>query len=142
MGFNHAWDVKLSWPYTVIVSGDLKQMSKSKVQRKKTVRAQPPHKCSCCGKVVHNIKQCPSPAAKELLHLRAAVKGFLEGAPLCRVITLYSKSRLMEAPSVADAQSQLKLARTAVEHIYQALQAAEAKAGEAMCTNLNQSWKH
>ena len=142
MGFNHAWDVKLSWPYTVIVSGDLKQMSKSKVQRKKTVRAQPPHKCSCCGKVGHNIEQCPSPAAKELLHLRAAVKGFLEGAPLCRVITLYSKSRLMEAPSVADAQSQLKLARTAVEHIYQALQAAEAKAGEAMCTNLNQSWKH
>ena len=56
-------------------------MSKSKVQRKKTVRAQPPHKCSCCGKVGHNIKQCPSPAAKELLHLRAAVKGFLEGAP-------------------------------------------------------------
>ena len=45
----------------------------------------------------------------------------------------------MEAPPVADAQSQLKLARTAVEHIYPALQAAEAKAGEAMCTNLNQS---
>ena len=65
----------------MIVRGDLKQMSKSKVQRKKTVRAQPPHKCSCCGKVGHNIKQCPSPAAKELLHLRAAVKGFLEGAP-------------------------------------------------------------
>ena len=36
---------------------------------------------SCCGKVGHNIKQCPSPAAKELLHLQAAVKGFLEGAP-------------------------------------------------------------
>ena len=60
-------------------------MSKSKVQRKKTVRAQPPHKCSCCGKVGHNIEQCPSPAAKELLHLRAAVKGFLEGAPQKRI---------------------------------------------------------
>ena len=45
----------------------------------------------------------------------------------------------MEAPSVADAQSQLKLARTAVEHIHQALQTPTAKAGEAMCTNRNQS---
>lgn len=39
----------------------------------------------------------------------------------------------MEAPRVADAQAQLKLARTGVEHIYQSLQAAEARAGEAIC---------
>ena len=39
----------------------------------------------------------------------------------------------MEAPRVADAQSQLKLARCAVEHIYEALQAAEARAGAKLC---------
>ena len=46
-----------------------------------SIRAQPKHKCSCCGKIGHNIKQCPAPAAKELIHLRAAVKGFLDGRP-------------------------------------------------------------
>ena len=37
----------------MIVRGDLKQMkqmSKSKVQRKKTVRARPPHKCVAVAK--------------------------------------------------------------------------------------------
>lgn len=53
----------------------------TKFNRKQTVRHQPAHKCSCCKKVGHNIKQCPNPAAKELIHLRAAVKGFLDGAP-------------------------------------------------------------
>ena len=43
----------------------------------------------------------------------------------------------MEAPRVADAQSQLKLARCAVEHIYEALQAAEARAGEQLCRTQN-----
>ena len=236
-------------------------MCMTKFNRKQTVRHQPAHKCSCCKKVGHNIKQCPNPAAKELIHLRAAVKGFLDGAPqkrfkgrlpvkktaksghyrkeakkaygtvkntggrrtphhlasssvvdahsaqvataldellsfgfirgfekgcfacgaalgeaepfkasgklyfrctswkcqkrhnvtdfslfrgtrlslfdLCRVITFYSRSRLMEAPRVADAQSQLKLARCAVEHIYEALQAAEARRGEQLCRTQN-----
>ena len=51
--------------------------------------------------------------------------------------SFYSRSRLMEAPRVADAQSQLKLARCAVEHIYEALQAAEARAGEHLCRTQN-----
>ena len=226
-----------------------------------SIRAQPKHKCSCCGKIGHNIKQCPAPAAKELILLRAAVKGFLDGRPqkrfkgrlpvkknsgpadyraaakkeygtaknkpgnrqphhvastsvvdncqiesqsafrelrdfgfihgmekgcmvcksplsdaeeyhyegklyfrctswrcqkrhnvtdfsifrgtrlslvdLCRVVTFYSRSRLMEAPRVADAQSQLKLARFAVNHVYEAMQAQEAKAGKSLCQNTN-----
>ena len=56
---------------------------------------------------------------------------------LCRVVTFYSRSRLMEAPRVADAQSQLKLARCAVNHVYEAMQAHEAKAGKSLCQNTN-----
>ena len=65
----------------MIVRGDLKQLSKSKVQRKKTVRARPPRKCAAVG----NIEQCPSPAAKG----PATSTSSSQGAPQTR-----SKGRL------------------------------------------------
>ena len=52
---------------------------------------------------------------------------------LCRVVTFYSRSRLMDAPRVRDCQAQLLLPRTAVAHVYQSLLATEARAGKALC---------
>ena len=60
---------------------------------------------------------------------------------LCRVITFYSRSRLMDAPRVADAQSQLKLARKGAQHIYESLQSAEARAGEKLVTTQRKNRK-
>ena len=47
----------------------------------KRVRNAPPHRCSCCGKVGHNIRQCKSPGALEIAKLRKAVAGLLQQNP-------------------------------------------------------------
>ena len=49
---------------------------------------------------------------------------------LCRVITFYSRCNVLKAPLVSDAQAQLKISRKPVEHVFNALLAEEAKAGE------------
>ena len=221
------------------------------------LRSQPPHKCSCCGKVGHNIRQCKAPGAQELIHLRASMRSLMKQQPmkrfknrvrvkvvnnksgkgkhqaskeygthknqkagtrqfahkhvsdsvvdildtdsgkaykelmdfgfihvpdvcpdcktpvigpvpfsscpgklyfrcqsnqcgrrynvtdflvfrgirlslvaLCRVITFYSRCNVLKAPLVSDAQAQLKISRKPVEHVFNALLAEEAKAGE------------
>ena len=48
------------------------------------LRKQKLHRCSCCGNVGHNIRQCPAPRAKELIHLRASVQSFLKQQPMKR----------------------------------------------------------
>ena len=48
------------------------------------LRSQPPHKCSCCGKVGHNIRQCKAPGAQELLHLRASMQSLMKQQPMKR----------------------------------------------------------
>jgi len=52
---------------------------------------------------------------------------------LLRVVTFYCRSNRSKSPLVTDAQAQLKMQRTAVEHIYSSIRAAEAKAGIAFC---------
>ena len=48
------------------------------------LRKQKLHRCSCCGNVGLNIRQCPAPGAKELIHLRASVQSFLKQQPMKR----------------------------------------------------------
>lgn len=89
--------------------------------------------CSSCGAALGEAEKYK---ADDKLHFKCTSWEYQNrhnGVDLCRVITFYSRSRLMEARRVANAQSQLKLERTAVEHIYEPLQAAEARAGEVMC---------
>ncbi|CAE6970913.1 unnamed protein product [Symbiodinium sp. CCMP2592] len=49
---------------------------------------------------------------------------------LRRVVTFYCRSNALKAPLISDAQAQLEISRKPVKHVYNALLAQEAKAGE------------